>query len=95
MQHAAHAVARVGQPAVSNRNRGRDTAAKLGARRLPNSVKEARKGQMDPSEKEEDAILRMLIYLKYELTRNSFHDQVILIDDVISSIESEIRRRRE
>jgi len=50
---------------------------------------------MDPSEKEEDAILRMLIYLKYELTRNSFHDQVILIDDVISSIESEIRRRRE
>ena len=49
---------------------------------------------MDSNAKEEDTILRMLIYLKYEMTRNSFHDQVILIDDIISSIEKEIKIRR-
>lgn len=55
----------------------------------------ARKDVMESSEREEDAILRMLIYVKFEMIRNSFKEEVILIEKVIDSIERSIQERRD
>lgn len=49
---------------------------------------------MEGSEREADAILRMLFYLKHEMIRNSFNEEVDLMNEIISSVERSIRNRR-
>ncbi len=41
-------------------------------------------------DKEKDAILRMMVYLKYELLRNSFESEANLISKAIDSFEVRI-----
>ncbi len=41
-------------------------------------------------EKEHDALIRMLIYLRYELMRNNFNDEADQVAATLSSIESKV-----
>lgn len=59
------------------------------------AVTDISRKMQDSNRKEEDAILRMLIYIKYELIRNNLDEEVKLMEILIKNTEKTLNERRE